>query len=265
MSAISTLTSTPETLRNNPVIFAGVFILIVVGAVGSVAQTLSTVGVLVFAAVFFLVTPFFTAGVIGLIERSLIADASLSTILSKGREYYVTLLIATIFQGLLFGILGAIVGIVGVFAGIFAVAGLGPVGAGVVITGMILLVIVVPLFFLQFFDLAVVVSDTGALESFKRSYSIVRNNVRSVLGFSILINLIGAITAIPGNWLLFGSPTTVEELQNTLVQAGSSIPTDGLLPYVVFLVIVGTVIRAVTLTYRVHFYTSVDREETKTA
>ena len=89
--------------------------------------------------------------------------------------------------------------------------------------------------------------------------------MRSVLGFSILITLIGAITAIPGNWLLFGSPTTVEELQNTLVQAGSSIPTDGLLPYVVFLVIVGTVIRAVTLTYRVHFYTSVDREETKTA
>lgn len=211
MGAISTLTSTPETLRNNPVIFVGVFILIIVGAIGSVAQALSTVGVFVFAAVFFLVTPFFSAGVIGLIERSLTVDASLSTILSKGREYYVTLLVATIFQGLLFGVLGAIVGIVGVFAGIFAVAGLGPVGAGVAITGMILLIIVVPLFFLQFFDLAVVVSDTGALESFKRSYSIVKQNIRSVLGFSILINLIGAIVAIPGNWLLFGSPTTVEE------------------------------------------------------
>ena len=130
---------------------------------------------------------------------------------------------------------------------------------------IILLFIVVPVFFLQFFDLAVVVSDTGALESFKRSYSIVRNNMRSVLGFSILVNLIGAIIAIPGNWLLFGSPTTIEELQNTFAQAGSSIPADGLLPYVVFLVVVGTVIRAVTLTYRVHFYTSINHELTEAA
>lgn len=265
MSAISTLKSTPETLRNNPVIFVGILILIGVGAISSVAQTLSTVGVFLFAVVFFLVTPFFNAGVIGLIERSLTADASLSTIFSKGREHYVTLLIATILQGLLFGVLGAIVGIGGVFVGIFAVAGLGSVGGGLAVAAMILLFVVVPLFFLQFFDLAVVVSDTGALESFKRSYSLVRNNVRSVLGFSILVNLIGAITAIPGNWLLFGSPTTVEELQNTFVQAGGSIPSDGLLPYVVFLVIVGTIIRAVTLTYRVHFYTSTDREETKIA
>ena len=265
MGAVSTLKRTPKTLQNNPVIFAGVFVLIIVGAIGSIVQTLNTVGVLAFTAVFFLVTPFFSAGVISLIERSFTADASLSTILSKGREYYVTLLVATIFQGLLFGILGAIVGIVGVFAGIFAVAGLGPVGVGVVITGIILLVIFVPFFFLQFFDLAVVVSDTSALDSFKRSYSIVRNNVRSVLGFSILVNLIGAITAIPSNWLLFGSPTTVEELQNTLVQAGVSVPADGLLPYVIFFVVVGTVIRAVTLTYRVHFYTSIDHEQTEAA
>ena len=130
---------------------------------------------------------------------------------------------------------------------------------------MILLLVVVPLFFLQFFDLAVVVSDTSALESFKRSYSIVRHNIRSVLGFSILINLVGAIVAIPGNWLLFGSPTTVEELQNTLVQASGSIPSDGLLLYVVFLVVVGTVIRAVTLTYRVKFYTSVTTQTTESA
>ena len=164
MGAVSTLKRTPETLQNNPVIFAGVFILIIVGAIGSVVQTLNTVGVLAFTAVFFLVTPFFSAGVISLIERSFTADASLSTIVSKGREYYVTLLVATIFQGLLFGILGAIVGIVGVFAGIFAVAGLGPVGVGVVITGIILLFIFVPFFLLQFFDHAVVVSDTSALD-----------------------------------------------------------------------------------------------------
>lgn len=254
------LKRTPETLRSNPIIFAGVFILIVVGAIGSVIQTLNTVGVLAFTAVFFLVTPFFSAGVIGLIERSLTADASLSTILAKGREYYVTLLGATILQGVLFGILGAIIGLGGVFAGIFALSGLGPVGAVLIGVALILLLFVVPLFFLQFFDLAVVVSDTGAVEAFKHSYSIVRQNISSVLGFSILLNLIGAVVAIPGNWLLFGTPMTVEELQNAFVQTSGSIPSEGIIPYVVFLIIVGTVVRAVALTYRVNFYTSVDND-----
>jgi hypothetical protein len=91
MGAISTLKSTPETLQSNPVIFAGVFALIIIGALSSIAQTLSTVGVLVFVVVFFLVTPFFTAGVIGLIEQSLTTDASLSAVVAKGREYYVML------------------------------------------------------------------------------------------------------------------------------------------------------------------------------
>jgi hypothetical protein len=262
MGAISTLRGTPETLRNNPLIFAGVLILIIVGAIGSVAQTLSTVGVLLFAAVFFLVTPFFTAGVLGLIEQSLTTDVDFSTVLAKGREYYVTLLVATILQGVLFGVLGAIIGIGGVFAGIFALSGLGPVGAGLVVAALILLLFVVPLFFLQFIDLAVVVSDTGAVGAFKHSYAIVRQNIASVLGFSILLNLIGAVVAIPGNWLLFGTPTTVEEVQNALVQTSGSIPSEGILPYVVFLVIVGTVVRAVALTYRVKFYTSVDTDGT---
>ncbi|WP_256684907.1 DUF7847 domain-containing protein [Halococcus qingdaonensis] len=261
MGAISALKNTPETLRSNPVIFAGVFALIVVGAISSVAQTLSTVGILVFGVVFFLVTPFFTAGVIGLIDRSLTADATLSTIFAKGREYYVTLLGATILQRVLFGILGAIIGLGGAFAGIFALSGVGPIGAGVVIAALVLLLFILPLFFLQFFDLAVVVSDTGAVGAFKYSYSVVRQNISSVLGFSILFNLIGAVVAIPGNWLLFGTPTTVEGLQNALVQTSGSIPSDGILSYVVFLVIVGTIVRAVTLTYRVKFYTSTTKEQ----
>ena len=115
------------------------------------------------------------------------------------------------------------------------------------------------------FDLAVVVSDTGAVEAFKNSYSVVRQNISSVLRFSILFNLIGAVISIPGNWLLFGTPTTIGELQNALVQTSSSISSEGILPYVVFLLTVGTVVRAVTLTYRIKFYTSVDRKSIEPA
>lgn len=265
MGAISTLKSTPGTLQNNPVIFAGVFLLMIVGAIGSVAQTVSTGGILLFIAVTFLVTPFFTAGVIGLIEQSLIADARLSTIIAKGKKYYLTLLGATILQGILFGVLGALVGVGGVFVGIFMLGALGPIGSGLGVGALILLLIIVPLFFLQFFDLAVVVSDTGVVEAFKHSYSVVRQNILSVLGFSILFNLIGAIVAIPGNWLLFGSPTTAEELQQTLTQATGSVPSEGILPYVLFIVVVGTLVQAVTLTYRVMFYTSIVGEETESA
>jgi hypothetical protein len=188
-------------LRSNPVLlFAGLLL-----AAGSQLQHVGEavesppleVGV---SLAWLLVFPFVLGGFLGLARTALEGTAtSLGEFVSAGRTYYGRILLGTVAFVLLvvvtlfvLGALGFVFGVVGMLA--FAAMDETAAFAMVLATGIgwVLLLLVVVLF-VQFYDVAIVVEDAGVTDAFRRSVRLVRSNLTSVIGFSlvwvVLLNL----------------------------------------------------------------------------
>ena len=216
-------------------------------AIVSVAMT----GVLI------LVLPFFQGGLLGMADEALRGRTGLGTLVSEGKANYVSLLLAYL---ALFAV-NVVIGFAAMFAvlvgGIGLVAGEGQPGvvaiAVLALLGLLfVLAYILVSFFLQFYAHAIVLSDTDLVHGFKRSIELVRNNLVSVLGYSVIVFggslLFGGIAGV-GSVLLSPRPTGIPlpELSLTLIAIAAIV-------YILAISLLG----AFYATYSVAFYRAID-------
>ncbi|MFC4358840.1 hypothetical protein ACFO0N_12900 [Halobium salinum] len=169
-----------------------------------------------------LVAPLFLAGTVGMAYEALrTGHTSLGEFGRVGRHKYVTVLLAEIGQVAVMatvvvaGMIATFVATAVVGVGVLGVAsGTGGDGFGsalgvgmlVLMVGVYLLFLLVVLLvgmFLQFYGVAAVVEDTGAVGSLRRSVGFVRKNLLPTLGYSVLLFLVGLLNWVPTVGLLF--------------------------------------------------------------
>lgn len=153
-------------------------------------------------AVMVLVLPFFQGGALGMASEALAGRTSLGTLVTVGKANYVSLLLGyfvLLALNLVFGFLtfmGALVAVVGgsvggSVGGDAAAQGIGAnttLLAVVAIVGVgLLLAYVVVTLFIQFYAHAVVLDGTDLVSGFRRSVGLVRSNLLSVIGYTVIL------------------------------------------------------------------------------
>jgi hypothetical protein len=198
------------------------------------------------------VFPFVLGGFIGTARAAIEGtDTSIHQFVTTARTHYVRLLSATV--AFLLIILGTAIGVgtVGLVFGIgsMALASIhemaGFIG-GVVSLGVWLVSLLVVIMFVQFYDAAIVIEEQSVTDSFRRSVALVRSNLTSVVGFSLVWTLLVN---------LFFIPEYLVQLTVTDAAPAEVLPVDLGIPIAVLLPI-GTVLSAVGFAYFYTVYTA---------
>lgn len=273
MAAIKSLRTALQILVRTPVLFlAGLFLALVL-----LPQTvLSLAGVpivpMLLQILTFFITPFILAGLIGMAAEGLDGDTSLSTWKRVGRDRYLPLLLGSLVEfgiAILFGIafLVAIVGIV--FAiGVGSIAsggfdpsslGTGTLLIGIAVVGLLLLAYLVVAFFIQFYQVAIVADEADVVDGFRDSIGLVRNNLLSTLGYSIITVVVSLLVSAPvvafAAFAALGSPqppTGGTPMPGAFAPTGFSLVTVAALSAITFAL--STVLTTFKLTYATAFY-----------
>lgn len=105
--------------------------------------------------------------------------------------------------------LGIIAFFIGLFGGVLVLASGGfesmnllALGAIAVVVGIVILLYVLLIFFVQFYGQAIVLDDFDAIDGLKRSASVVRHHLVSTLGYAIIGGILGGLL---GGVAAFGS------------------------------------------------------------
>ena len=279
MGAVSALSTSIDALKRNPVLFAGAFVISLTGGVVLGAQALQP-GPLghpggftrlsgLLTALVYLAMPFFFGGLCAMANEGIRGRTTLGTLLLGGRRYYLKLFIATILFFALTYLVALVIGVVGfgvVLAAVFVVDPTSVplptvIGLGVVVTSLL---VAVPLFFLQFYVPAVVVSDSDVIESLKRSYRVVRSNLLATLGFDAVYLVVMTVGSLPTIALYARWFATTDFAAGEPAAANFSpfVGLDGeiLVVYFASTLVLGTFVGAFFWTYLVAFYREVGLE-----
>ncbi|MFD1599625.1 hypothetical protein [Halobellus rarus] len=240
-------------LRANPILL--VFGLLVGGGsqlqyVGHLIESpLPSAGV---SLAWLVVFPFVLGGFIGTARAAIEGtDSSITQFITVARTHYLRLLLGTVAFVLI--VLGTAIGLgfVGFVLGIGSMAlaaihEMAAFAAGVGTLLVWLVSILVVIMFVQFYDAAIVIEDLSVTDSFRRSIALVRSNLKSVAGFSLV-------------WVILLNAFFIPEylLQLTLTDAGAVavVPADFGIPIAVLLP-VGIVLSAVGFAYFYTVYTA---------
>lgn len=242
--------------------------------------------------VFVLGLPFAQGGFLGMADEAVAGRTRLETFLSVGKEHYVSLLLGYLVLLALnfaFGFLAFFGAMAVVLGGAYTAAGSAgagnamatgtSAGAGGAATGAgglgadptilaaaalvglgLLLVYLLVTFFIQFYAHAVVLDETDLVAGFRRSAGLVRRNLLSVFGYTVILfvggTVFGGVAALSsavaavalGGGMADGSPAA------ELLPALS--PAVAVVGLVVYLVVVG-IVGAFYGTYSVAFYRSI--------
>ena len=198
------------------------------------------------------VFPFVLGGFIGTAQAAIEGtDPSLTRFFTAARTHYFALLFATVVFLLLvlgtaigLGLIGFVLGIVPIaLAAINRTAGL-VAGIGSMVIWLVSILAVI--MFVQFYDTAIVLEDQSVTDAFRRSIALVRSNIKSVAGFSLV-------------WLVLVNAFLVPEylLRVTLTDAKpvEVLPIDLGIPIAVLLPI-GITLSAVGFAYFYTVYTA---------
>ncbi|WP_135826099.1 DUF7847 domain-containing protein [Halorussus ruber] len=265
MGAISALSTTGRTLKRNSVLFAIAFVvsLLSVAPSGPSAIFPPSTAVLVSLPLYALVVflgPFFMGGLLSMASEGIDGTTRIETFVEGGKENYLSLFGALVLVGICFGILASVVTfgitVVGVFAVGMSSAGAGGATAGslgiVALLGLLgAFVVLLPMFFLQFYAPAIVVSDYGIVGSLKHSAGVVRRNIVSTLGYSAVIGLAGLVAGVAGFVLSMASGAgRIGATRMLSPEVGLGFAVAGLL----LMALVSTVVSAFGSVYQVAFY-----------
>lgn len=266
MAALNSLRPALGALGRNPIliILVGLFGLVQLPqlALQQANPLVAAVVSLGMSVLMVLVLPFIQGGLLGMADEALGGRTGLGTLVAEGKANYLRLLGA--YLGLfavnfVFGIVvivAAILGGVTVFAG-DEQASLATLGVVAIILLLVVFAYLVVVFLVQFYAHAIVLSGAGLVGGFKRSATLVRRNLVSVVGYSLILLvgslLLGGIGGI-ASILLSPQPTglSVPDLSMSML-AGLGIA------YVVAVAVLG----AFYATYSVAFYRSIEDTTSK--
>jgi len=202
MAAIRSLKPAIGSLVRNPIIIVVAAVVgllqlpqLLVPTTSPLLATAVSVGV---SGLLLFLLPFYQGGIIGMADDARTGTTSIGTLIEAGKSNYVSLLLSYVVVvaiAIAFGIIvaiGAVVGGVGVVAGggqpspaILAVVGL----IGLLLLGGYLVVMV----FIQFYAHEIVLNDAAVAEGFTGSASLVRENLLSAIGYSLLMFVGGGL------------------------------------------------------------------------
>jgi len=261
MAALKSLRPAVGALVRNPILAAlvGLFSLVQLPqlALQATQPLLAALVSLVLTGVMILVMPFFQGGLIGMADEALDGTTSLETLVTEGRAHYVTLLVAY----LVVLAVNFTLGIVAFFAAIFGGAGLFALdaesslvgfGALAVVGLLFVLAYFLVAFFVQFYAHAIVLNDAGIVAGFKQSVRLVRRNLLSVVGYTVIL-LVGSVLfgGVGGvaSVLLSPQPTALP-----IPEVSIPVLVGAVIVYVVAIAVFG----AFYATYSVAFYRAIE-------
>ncbi|OYR45986.1 hypothetical protein [Halorubrum sp. Hd13] len=198
------------------------------------------------------VFPFVLGGFIGTAQAAIEGtDPSLTRFFTAARTHYFALLFATVVFLLLvlgtaigLGLIGFVLGIVPIaLAAINRTAGL-VAGIGSMIIWLVSILAVI--MFVQFYDTAIVLEDQSVTDAFRRSIALVRSNIKSVAGFSLVWLVLVNAFLLP-EYLLRVTLTDAKPVEVLPIDLG--IPIAVLLP-------IGITLSAVGFAYFYTVYTA---------
>lgn len=209
MGVVSSLSTAVQTLKRNPVLFIAGFVVAFVNAAVAGGQMLSTgparIAWSLGAFVVQLGSLVVVVGAYGMTAEALRGTTRLSTLVSASKKYFADALAATVLVVIAVvatSVVTMVVGLVGFFAVLLGGSGTGfSPNLFAVVMGAIYLLGLLPLFFLQFYLPAVVVSDRSPAESLKQSYRLVKGNFVSTLAFDAVLVAVAAVGSLPTIWL----------------------------------------------------------------
>lgn len=254
-------------MLRNPVLF-GVAALVSLLQLPQFALQLSPVDPLVtsvvslaLTGVFVFVVPFVVGGMLGMANEAIDGETRLGTFVAAGKASYVSLLVAYFAVLVASFVLGIVTTIVVLVGGVAAVAGgsgghLALLGVGGVVL-LVLLVAFVAMLFVQFYPQAIVVDGLGALDGAKRSVGLVRRNLLSVVGYTLLVTVVSSLFGLVGGLasVVFAPPSTASPAATPTPFAGLPEPSLGLAVALGALVLVGgALLGGFFATYSVAFY-----------
>ncbi|QGA82707.1 hypothetical protein [Halomicrobium sp. LC1Hm] len=253
-----------DTLRRQPQIVAILFAFSLLSTGLSAAQFVNPLLAYPATGVIYLLLPFLVGGLVAYVAASMTETPSFGQFLAAGRDHYVGLLLGGLLLGVVTLVLYVLVAIVFFVAVVlvfgFALnAGLGTATLLVVALLSLVgfLVVLVPWFLSQFFPAAMVLDGDGVADSFRRSLSLVRSNVLSVLGFDLLAFVIGLFAQLPTAFLFYTS------FDSMAMDAGSNTGMVSIFDYMstteagLFLgssLVISTAVGSVMYTYYVAYY-----------
>lgn len=265
MAALQSLPQAVNAVTQNPILVALVGLFGVIQLPQLLLQPsqplVAAVVSLVMTGFLILAVPFFQGGIIGMADEALGGQTRVGRLVSSGKANYVSLLVAYVIifaVNVVFGIVAtvaAIFGGIGLYASDGA-ASLAVLGTVAVVGLLFVLAYFLITFFVQFYAHAIVLSNTGLVAGSKRSISLVRRNILSVLGYSLLL-LAGSLVlgAIGGGASLLLSPQPEQTLVS-LPDPSFSLLAGAMVLYIVAVALFG----AFYATYSVAFYRAIEKD-----
>jgi len=224
MSVIGALKRSLAIIRDNPIILGMTFIFALLGTPYILMQGITPGFKLamlqgILGLLIILITPFLMAGILGMAgEAEKTGATSLSTFTTEGKKSYVRMLLGYI----LFIIIIAVIAMGLTLGGVFVwLIGKNPIAVLIAI-GIAAILMLAIMLFLQFFDVGIVLSGYGVIETFKKSFGFVRSKFVSVLGYTILRLFISQVFAIP-TFMITGYPV-IQNLQQIMQQSAVYTP-----------------------------------------
>lgn len=221
VGALKALRRSPPALARNPVLLIPALLVgllqlpqLLLGATSPLLASLVSVGI---SLLFIFIMPFFQAGIIGMADEALQGRTRLRTFIADGKAHYVTVLIAYI----LLSVIGFAL-FVGFFIFFFIISFVLSIlvppymessGLTVGAMGLVLLVSYLPtlllVFFVQFYGQAIVLDDESSMDGIRRSVDLVRRNLSSTFGYTVVGTVFGG-----GLGLVLGGLSTVAAPQS---------------------------------------------------
>jgi len=215
MGALKALQRTPGALARNPVLVIPVLIIglfqlpqLLLQATNPLLASAVSLGI---SLVFLLISPFFQAGIIGMADEALDGQTRLSSFIADGKAHYVNVLVAYILLIVIGFVLFIVSFIISFILGILVLPHMEFSGFAVGVFGLVFVIAYLPmlilLFFLQFYGQAIVLDNEGAIDGIKKSASLVRHNLLSTLGYSIIAGVFGGgLGLVLGGLSILASP-----------------------------------------------------------
>lgn len=265
MAVLNALRQTPGALQRNPVLFVPVLVIVLFQVPQLLLQAVNPLIASVVSAglslVFVFVLPLFQGGIIGMADEALDGRTSLDRFLTDAKANYVSLLVAYLVVLAVNFVLGivtffvAVVGGVAVFTDAAGGVGLGVlVGLGVVVAALGLAYLLF-VFFIQFYGQAIVLNDLDAIEGIKHSVAVVRRNLLSALGYSVLVGVLGGLAG-----LVFGGASMLLSPRSTGVVSVPEVSVAGAIAVMLLVVGLGSLFGVFFGLYSVAFYRAIDPE-----
>ena len=269
MAVVQALQAASNALRRNPIIIGLLIIISLLQLPTQLVQIAdpiaSTAINAVYSLAFIIATPFIFGGAIGIADEALDGRTSFDTFVDTGKRYYKSMFgayLLVIGAGIGLSIVAslisiAVVAVMGIASGGMS-GGMTPMLIGMFLTGtaVFLLVLFVPLFFVQFYGQAIVLDEESAVSGFQHSFGLVRQNLISVFGYSVLVFVGGLFFG-----LLVSIPSTLLSLQATQVPISVPLPELSLTVTVV-LTFVGNIVFGILgslfLVFSVAFYRTLE-------